>query len=77
MYDKAINIDTSILTRFKQILGIGFSSAVIYISTAIMCYIIMMLLSIITPKRSIEKAKTFNYPYYIKLLEKKYNIQQQ
>jgi hypothetical protein len=37
----------------------------------------MMILSIVQPKSSINKEKSFNYKYYIHLLENKYKIKQQ
>ena len=78
IYDKAhLNIDRSFITRFKHILGIGHWSAITYLFTVICCYLIIIFVSIFKPSSSILKVKTFNYKYYIKLLEQKYNIKQQ
>ena len=77
VYDKAFDrSDRSIINRLKTILGVGSLSAIIYMFVICFCYLNLMLLSIIQPKRSIKKEKTFNYKYYIQLLENKYKIKQ-
>lgn len=78
VYDKAMNdSDRSMITRIKNILSIGRLSAILYLCVVIMAYLILMFLSIVQPKKSIKKEKTFNYKYYIQLLENKYKIKQQ
>ncbi len=65
------------LTRIKNILSLGRLSAILYLCVVIMAYLMMMILSIVQPKSSIKKEKSFNYKYYINLLENKYKIKQQ
>ena len=76
VYDKALVTDHSMLTRIKSILGIGYLSAILYLFVAIMASLNMMILAIIQPKRSIKMQKTFDYKYYIQLLENKYYMKQ-
>lgn len=75
LYEKAFSdSDKSILTRLKLILYIGTLSAFWYLAVVITCSLIMMFFIVVQPKQGIQKEKTFNYKYYIQLLEKKYKI---
>ena len=75
VYQRALKKkDLSFITRIKKIFTIGHMSAMLYLCAVLIDFILLFLLTVFQPLRSIKKnKKEFKYKNYIKYLRNKKN----
>ena len=75
VYQRALKKkDLSFITRIKKIFTIGHMSAMLYLCAVLIDFILLFLLTVFEPLRSIKKnKKEFKYKNYIKYLRNKKN----
>ena len=75
VYQRALKKkDLSFITRIKKIFTIGHMSAMLYLCAVLIDFILLFLLTVFQPLRSIKKSKKeFKYKNYIKYLRNKKN----